>query len=116
METQEQLEKCCGCGWTGTESQKLHSGLSGLKGLGLCPDCEGEEFEEMKEKGVLEGLYASEINFSMDTFWDGGVDVTLGRRDEPVAKGNCRTPDEALAWLDEQARIHYPASAYATIE
>jgi hypothetical protein len=63
---------------------------------------------------VLDKLYDSELNFSISCFWDGGFDVKLG---DPmngyVAEGNVKTADQAAAWLDKQARIHFPASKYA---
>lgn len=40
-------ERCIPCGWTGTEREKKHSGLSSMKGAGFCPECESQEFEEV---------------------------------------------------------------------
>jgi hypothetical protein len=63
---------------------------------------------------VMKNLYASEINFSISCFWDGGFDVKLGDDFNGVkAEGNFMTLDEAAAFLDRQARIHCPESAYA---
>jgi hypothetical protein len=39
-------ERCAMCGWVGREADKAHSGLSGLKGPGFCPDCGAQDFAE----------------------------------------------------------------------
>jgi hypothetical protein len=44
----DRLERCCVCGWIGDEEHKEHSGLSGLKGPGVCPGCQAEDFEEVE--------------------------------------------------------------------
>lgn len=81
---------------------------------------------------VLAGLYRSEINCSISTFWDMGWDVRLGdemngwkaettilcpphedlsqhRTLAHVARGL----EEVAVWLDVQARAHFPDSEYA---
>lgn len=65
---------------------------------------------------VLKRLYESEINFSISTFWDNGFDVRLG---DPMndfkSEANFRTLDECAEFLDREARIQFPDSAYARI-
>ena len=58
-------------------------------------------------------LYDSVINRGLESFWDNGFAVWLGRSDEPVAEINTRSLDEAAAWLDQVAREHFPDSDYA---
>ena len=68
----------------------------------------------MELGSVIDALYASEINCSLSTFWDGGIEVKLG--DEMngfVAEKNVKTTAQAAAWLDSAAREHYPESTYA---
>jgi len=63
---------------------------------------------------IMAKLYASEINCSIASFWDGGWTVKLG--DEMngfVAETNVATLDEAARFLDIQAHIHYPNSSFA---
>ena len=63
---------------------------------------------------ILQRLYDSGINASVETFWDDGFRVRLG---EPLigwlAENKVMTWKEAERWLDEQARIHFPDSDYA---
>jgi len=64
---------------------------------------------------VLDALYDSELNFSIASFWDNGLDVKLG--DEMNgwdAEGSVQTAAEAAEWLDRKARAIYPKSKYAT--
>jgi hypothetical protein len=63
---------------------------------------------------VMKRLYESEINCSISSFWDGGWTVRLG--DEMngfAAETNCSTLDEAAAFLDREAKRHFPESVYA---
>ena len=63
---------------------------------------------------VLNRLYESEINCSISTFWDNGWDVKLGDEMNGFrAEGNFRSLDEVAAFLDREARKHFPDSAYA---
>ncbi len=80
---------------------------------------------------VLARLYRSEINVSISTFWDMGWEVKLGDElngyrvettidcptDDPTVHRSVETVArgiaEVAAWLDEQARIHWPDSEYA---
>jgi hypothetical protein len=64
---------------------------------------------------VLDKLYDSEINFEVSAFWDNGIDVKLGdEMNGYAAESSVRTSEEAAEWLDQQARLHFPASKYAT--
>lgn len=64
---------------------------------------------------IPQRLYDSEINFSISCFWDGGFDVKLGDGHNGfVAETTVNTYDEALQWLDQEARKQYPDSQYVT--
>ena len=63
---------------------------------------------------VIQKLYASEINCSISSFWDGGWDASLGDgmngfRDS----GNFDTLEEVAVFLDQEAQTHYPLSKYS---
>lgn len=63
---------------------------------------------------VIDKLYASEINCSINWCWDAGIQVQLG--DELngfVAEVIVNTSAEAAAWLDAEVRQWYPNSVYA---
>lgn len=63
---------------------------------------------------VMQRLYDSEINVSVASFWDGGFDVKLGDdMNGFVAEASFKQWDAVEAWLDKQARDHYPNSTYA---
>jgi hypothetical protein len=63
---------------------------------------------------VLDKLYQSEINFHVSCFWDNSIEVKLGDEMNGFsAEGNVAASEEAAAWLDEQARLHFPKSRYA---
>ena len=65
-------------------------------------------------EGILDELYASEINVSISWLWDDGIDVKLG---DPLngydAEGKVTTIAEAAVWLRDQACQHYPDSEFA---
>lgn len=64
---------------------------------------------------IPQRLYDSEINFSISCFWDGGFTAKIGDDMNGFeAEKTVKTCDEALAWLDVQARLEYPDSLYAT--
>ena len=68
----------------------------------------------MELGATIEALYESEINCSVTTFWDAGIDVKLG--DEMngfVAEKECKTASEAAEFQDREARKQFPDSAYA---
>ncbi len=69
----------------------------------------------MRLQEVPQRLYDSEINFSISCFWDDYFDVKLGDALNGYhAEAKVRTYAMALAWLDEQARRHFPDSLYAS--
>jgi hypothetical protein len=63
---------------------------------------------------VLSELYASEINCSLSSFWDGGWSVKLGDTSNGfLAETTVGSLDDAAQWLHEKARQHFPDSDYA---
>jgi hypothetical protein len=66
---------------------------------------------------VVRMLYATKINNGMQSIHDGGLKVWLGNeRNETKAEKEfayAAMDSEVAAWLDEQARQHYPDSEYA---
>lgn len=63
---------------------------------------------------LFKRLHASEINFSISTFWDSLLTFKLG--DEMNGfKDEFNTDDfeKGLNWLENQAKIVYPNSAFA---
>lgn len=62
---------------------------------------------------ILQRLYASEINASVETFWDNGYRVKLG---DPLngyrAETTVQTWNEVEVWLEEQACRHFPSSEF----
>lgn len=67
----------------------------------------------MDRTAILEALYASEINFSLSTFWDAGFDWKLGDEVNGFdAYGCTRTVSEAIEQLAAAAHVHYPESQF----
>lgn len=63
---------------------------------------------------VLKGLYASEINFGLQAFWDGGVAAWLGDSINGKRIEHSGLKIEELAdWLHSSALRYYPESDYA---
>lgn len=63
---------------------------------------------------ILTDLYTSEINFSLETFWDGGFDAKLGDGMNGFkAEDNFNTYVEAVEQLRDWAIAHYPDSSFA---
>jgi hypothetical protein len=63
---------------------------------------------------VMQSLYDSEINFTIETFWDGGFDVKLGdRMNGFVWEENFDTLQQAVDALVSAACDHYPESVFA---
>jgi hypothetical protein len=84
-----------------------HLLTSGLNAGMSTPDRNGLDVE-----AILNDLYSSEINASISWIWDSGFHVTLG--DPKLAEGWAFPGiGEAVAWLREQAVVHYPDSDFA---
>jgi len=70
----------------------------------------------MKLEQVLKGLYASEINVILSSFWDGGYNAKIGDEMNGI-KGDSTlcllNLDDVAEWLDTEARRLYPDSDYA---
>lgn len=64
---------------------------------------------------VLTHLYESGINCSLSSDWDGGWHATIGNQPGGgfVAEAWVGSLDEAVAWLHQQGRAHFPQSDYA---
>lgn len=63
---------------------------------------------------VLQDLYDSEINFVIDTFWDGGFDLKLGDgANGYLAHGNVDRWGQVGPWFTEQTLLHFPDSLFA---
>jgi hypothetical protein len=63
---------------------------------------------------VIPDLYASEINATIEWFWDGGFEVAIGDdMNGWCSRGNCDTWVEALEWLQDAAIAAWPDSAFA---
>jgi len=68
---------------------------------------------------IAKRLYDSEVNFSISTFWDAGIEVKLG--DEMngfVARTDFDFDDDMpmqdiFKWLAEETCKHSPSSAFA---
>jgi hypothetical protein len=66
-----------------------------------------------RRASVLQRLYDSEINFKIETFWDGGFDWWLGDAlNRYQEKGNAKTYSDAVAALLSAAIHHYPDSTF----
>jgi hypothetical protein len=63
---------------------------------------------------VLQGLYESEINYTVSAFWDCGFRWSLG---DPLngflADGAAQTFEQAVSDLAQAAVQHFPNSAFA---
>jgi hypothetical protein len=67
----------------------------------------------MELGAIIDALYASEINCSVITFWDGGLTVKLGDdMNGFLDEQECRTASEAAEFLDAATRKHFPDSSY----
>ena len=65
-------------------------------------------------KTVFERLYASEINFAVNSFCWRGFDVNLGDDMNGFkAQTTVDTWAEVEPWLEAQARLHFPNSVFA---
>lgn len=62
----------------------------------------------------LQQIYDSEINYTISTFWDGGIRWSLGDKTNGVIdKGWGSTIDEAIEQLAKAVIKHYPESEFA---
>lgn len=74
-----------------------------------------EANDSLRLLDVPQRLYSSEINFSLACFYDGGFSVKIGDDMNGFdAEATVQSYNEALSWLDEQARERFPESLYAT--
>jgi len=63
---------------------------------------------------LFEDLYESEINWSVQTFWDNGYDVLVGDDCNGwVAENNVDTWVEVEQWLQDTAIRCFPHSEFA---
>ena len=64
---------------------------------------------------AMQGLYDSEINISIESFWDGGYVARFGDEMNGYSeeKSCFATIDECMDWLTTKAVELYPESQYA---
>jgi hypothetical protein len=63
---------------------------------------------------ILQGLYESEINFTVSSRWDCGFRWKLGdQRSGFLAEGSAATLERAVSDLAHAAIEHFPHSAFA---
>jgi hypothetical protein len=63
---------------------------------------------------VLQKLYASEINVSIESDWDGGFNVSIGNHRNGLKATENFDADQlhlAAAWLEQKALALYPNAA-----
>ncbi len=78
------------------------NGLAIVTALSATPAVSGWRF--------LDAIYDAEINVQFGTFWDGGIDWTLGDHMNGVkAEGTCRTWPDVERELRAAIAVHYPA-------
>lgn len=71
----------------------------------------------MSKPHFLQQLYDDEINFKIETFFDNGFNVALGdQMNGYQAKTTVKTFAEAVAWLEEQVKIHFPGKPADILE
>jgi len=58
-------------------------------------------------------LYRSGISCGVESNWDEGFTIWLGYAEEAKSILHTHSLEEAAAWLDRAARLHYPRSAYS---
>ncbi len=63
---------------------------------------------------LMDGLYENEINFQLSTFYDGGYCAKLGDNSNGfLEEQDCfETPLQAMEWLIEAAKKHYPETKF----
>lgn len=62
---------------------------------------------------VIALLYRSGISCGVESNWDSGFTAWLGYAEECKALLHTDSLEEAAAWLDRVACVHYPQSGYA---
>lgn len=62
---------------------------------------------------VIALLYRSGISCGVESHWDIGFTAWLGLAEEAKAILHTHSLEEAAAWLDREARQHYPKSTHA---
>jgi hypothetical protein len=65
---------------------------------------------------VLREIYANEIGYSLEAFYDAGIEVKLGDHMNGFAAERTFRPEEfelIPRWLAEQACLHFPDSPFA---
>jgi len=69
----------------------------------------------MEFSELLNNLYESEINVSVESFWDGGFLVRVGdhMNGYKIEKTFSRITAETVDWLDTEVRRMMPKSCYA---
>ena len=79
----------------------------------------GAEFARERNKvhedfeAILEDLYASKIDGSIEWIWDGGFYVSVDARKRKAERWSLETVAEAVEWLKEEACRCYPDSKFA---
>jgi hypothetical protein len=61
---------------------------------------------------VMALLYRSGISCGLESDPDSGFTAWLGHAEEAKAVLHTNSLEEAAAWLDRTARVHYPHSGY----
>ncbi len=63
---------------------------------------------------ILQHIYDNEINFKIQTFWDGGFDVFLNGipGSDWDYEENFRTIEECLVWLGEKVLEKFPNAEF----
>jgi hypothetical protein len=64
-------------------------------------------------EAILDDLYASKIDGSIQWIWDGGFHVSIGARKQKAERWSLETVAEAVEWLREEACGRYPNSEFA---
>lgn len=81
--------------------------------MGADGPCSPEQTDPLRYVGrVMSKLYASEINCSLSSDWDGGWKVTIGTG-QTLAEGHAEDLWKAADWLHRQGKERFPDSNYA---
>lgn len=98
-----------------TQCANHNLGLWAVEGrANVANDCTLADAHLIALSTVIPDLYASEINASIEWFWDGGFEVAIGdKMNGWRERGNCDTWVRALEWLQDAAIVAWPDSAFA---